>query len=53
MSDAGFTESYERDGYHFPVDVLDRDEVGAILDAISSARQAWEGGDSKLKAITQ
>ena len=53
MSDAGFTESYERDGYHFPVDVLDRDEVGAILDAISSARQACEGDDRKLNAITQ
>ena len=53
MTVANFTDSYDRDGYCFPVDVLDGNEIEGILAAISSAKEACRGDETKRNAINQ
>lgn len=53
MTVADFTDSYDRDGFCFPVDVLDGNEIEGILAAISSAKEACRGDETKLNAINQ
>ena len=53
MTVADCTDSYDRDGYCFPVDVLDGNEIEVILAAISPAKDSCRGDETKLNAINQ
>lgn len=53
MTMSDFTQSYENDGYCFPVDVLDGKEVDQVAQAISSAKNACAGDEKKLNAVSQ